>query len=164
MASILSRTLLGGVCFVLVGAADAQNVPRLFGPDALDVGKSIQMQVSEAERATLRQAIDAAQAGNVARARELRESLTSPLARKLVLWAMTDSSADSLTFFELDQARKDLWGWPRAYRRQGAAERQLANQGMAPAGDRRLVQGRSADDAGRRHDAGLGPARSRQGR
>jgi soluble lytic murein transglycosylase len=132
LASILSRTLLGGVCFVLVGAADAQNVPRLFGPDALDRAKSIEMQISDAERTTLRQAVDAAQVGNVSRARDLRESLTSPLGRKLVLWVMTDSSADSLTFFELDQARKDLWGWPRASRRQGAAERQLGAQGMAP--------------------------------
>ena len=132
MASFLSRTLLGGVCFVLVGAADAQNVPRLFGPDALDRDKSIQMQISDAERSTLRQAIDAAQSGDISRARDLRDSLASPLARKLVLWAMADSSADSLTFFELDQARKDLWGWPRASRRQGAAERQLEAQGMTP--------------------------------
>jgi len=50
-----------------------------------------------------------------------------------VLWALADSAGDRLPFFELDQARRDLWGWPRASRRQAAAEKQLYAQAMSPA-------------------------------
>ena len=84
------------------------------------------------QMATLREALKAGETGDVGRADSLRAGLADPIARKLVLWAMADSAGERMTFSELDQARRDLWGWPRAGRRQGAAERQLEAQAMSP--------------------------------
>lgn len=80
----------------------------------------------------LRPALMAAQAGDVARASLLRDGLTDPVARKLVDWAMIDSSGASLSFFQLDAARRDLWGWPREARRRAAAERAVETAALAP--------------------------------
>jgi soluble lytic murein transglycosylase len=61
-----------------------------------------------------------------------RAGITHPIARKLVLWALIDSAPDRLSFFELDQARRDLWGWPRPNGRQAAAEKLIETSGMSP--------------------------------
>ncbi len=134
---MLTKVLLGTACLLLVGGADAQNLPQILGGPAATSTVAAPAVVSpkhlsEDELSLLRQGIDAAQAGDVGHARELRQDLTDPVARKLVLWAMADAAPERLSFFELDQARRDLWGWPRAGRRQAAAERQLESQAMAP--------------------------------
>ena len=138
MRLIVTKALLGTACLLLVGAADAQNLPQMLGgpapPSAVAApALSAPRRLSEDELSLLRQGLDAAQAGDVGHARELRQDLTDPVARKLVLWAMADAAPERLSFFELDQARRDLWGWPRGGRRQAAAEKQLESQAMAPA-------------------------------
>jgi soluble lytic murein transglycosylase len=80
----------------------------------------------------LRQAVEAAQAGDTRRAALIQSSLTDPLARRVVQWAMIDSAGTNLGFFDLDTARRDLWGWPRAGRRQTTAEKALETAGLAP--------------------------------
>ncbi len=139
MRFVVRRGILGAVCFVLVGAADAQNLPPILGGAAPVATAAVEAPVvgsprrlSEEELGLLRQGIDAAQAGDIGRARELRLDIADSTARKLVLWAMADAAPERLSFFELDQARRDLWGWPRAGKRQAAAERQIENQAMAP--------------------------------
>ena len=124
---------------MLVGGADAQTASQLISSQISSGPVGVQappgghrVVLSDQDSTTLKQALDAAQAGDVDRARAMQSGLTDGFARKLVLWAMADSSADRLTFFELDQARRDLWGWPRANRRQAAAEKQLEAQGMGP--------------------------------
>ena len=47
---------------------------------------------------------------------------------------MVDVNAETMSFFELDQARRDLAGWPRGARRQTAAEKALETSGLAPQG------------------------------
>ena len=139
MKSIVRRACWGAACIVLVGGADAQTASQVIssqfsgGPAAVQAPPTARRAaLSDQESATLREALDAAQGGNIDRARVLQASLTDPVARKLVLWAMADSAADRLSFFELDQARRDLWGWPRPMRRQAAAEKQLEAQAMSP--------------------------------
>ena len=80
----------------------------------------------------LRQAIDYAQSGDTSQARALAASLSDPVARRLILWAMIDSAGSNLSFFDLDSARRDLWGWPRAARRQAATERSIEVAGLSP--------------------------------
>ena len=139
MTSLVRKACLGIACLAVVGAADAQNATLLTGQTPSTWPSSAQTpslgyvkSLSPTDAVTLKQAVDAAQAGDVEHAKALQTSLSDTAARKLVLWAMIDSAPDRLSFFELDQARKDLWGWPRAAKRQAAAERQLENQGMAP--------------------------------
>lgn len=86
-----------------------------------------------AEADALRQALSAARAGDVSRARAAMAGLQDPVARKIALWALVDSSAEALNFHEVDAARRDLADWPRPGRRQSGAERQLATSGFDPA-------------------------------
>lgn len=59
-------------------------------------------------------ALAAAKRGDVTTARSAIAALSGPIAKKLATWALADSSAESMSFFELDQARRDLAGWPTA--------------------------------------------------
>jgi soluble lytic murein transglycosylase len=88
--------------------------------------------LSAVDAQTLKRAIDEAQSGDVTGARDLQATLTDPLAKRLVTWAMIDSAGSSMGFFDLDAARRDLWGWPRAARRQAAAERAIETAGVSP--------------------------------
>ena len=89
--------------------------------------------ISGVEAENLRMALAGAKSGDVARARMAMSSLQDPIARKIALWALVDSSAEAMSFFELDSARRDLAGWPRASRRESAAEKQLSVSGLSPA-------------------------------
>ena len=135
MRSLVRKASLAMSCLIIVGVAEAQVSPQASGPSATVQTPSLGYTPSPSadEMSTLREALRAAQTGDVTRADSLRAGLSDPVARKLVLWAMADSAATTLSFFELDQARRDLWGWPRANRRQAAAEKQLEAQAMAPA-------------------------------
>ncbi len=81
---------------------------------------------------TLHQALEAARKGDADQARSLSSGLADPVARKLVTWALIDNAGSMLNFFELDAARRDLWGWPRPARRQAAAEKALEGAALAP--------------------------------
>jgi soluble lytic murein transglycosylase len=124
-------------CLLLVTAADAHDLPAgiqmLPGdPEVQTPAVSHYQALSADQFSTLTQGIDAAQSGDMERARSLQSGLSDPVARKLVLWAMVDAAPERLSFFELDQARRDLWGWPRAAKRQAAAEKLLETSGMSP--------------------------------
>src|SRR5690349_23788998 len=73
--------------------------------------------LSGQDAALFRDAIEAARRGNVNGARSAIASMNDPLARKTATWALVDSNAESVGFFEVDNARRDLAGWPRAARR-----------------------------------------------
>ena len=88
--------------------------------------------LSDRDVSLFRQAIDAAKRGNVTEARTAIAELNDPLARKTATWVLVDSCGESLTFFEADNARRELTGWPHAARRQAAAERQLETSGKTP--------------------------------
>ncbi|RAK56362.1 lytic transglycosylase domain-containing protein [Phenylobacterium soli] len=81
----------------------------------------------------LRRAIDSARRGDVNGARAARDGLSDSLARKVASWALADYDGESIGFFEVDQARRELAEWPRAARRQVAAERLLESSGKSPA-------------------------------
>lgn len=84
------------------------------------------------ESTKLRDAIEAAKSGDVDHARAVQASLADPLARRIVTWALVDNDATRLGYFELDAARRDLWGWPRTARRQQATEKGLETSGVSP--------------------------------
>ena len=136
MRSFVRKASLAGAFLILVGVADAQVSPPAGGATDVQVQTpplGYTPSPSADEMTSLREALRAATGGDLSRAESLRASLSDPVARKLVLWAMVDSAGSSMSFFELDQARRDLWNWPRAGRRQAAAEKQLEAQAMPPA-------------------------------
>lgn len=142
MASVLRRIVLGSASIALVcGVADAQtNGPVPYQPSystspslVTTPPTAIPGTVSDVEAENLRAALAAAKSGDVSRARLAMGALQDPLARKIALWALVDSSAEAMSFFELDSARRDLAGWPRPGRRESAAEKQLSVSGLEPA-------------------------------
>ncbi|WP_249138207.1 lytic transglycosylase domain-containing protein [Phenylobacterium montanum] len=89
--------------------------------------------LSESDRSALLTALHAARRGEGAAAQTAMASISDPVARKLALWATIDATGEQLSFLQLDQARRDLAGWPRAQRRQQAAEKVLETSGQGPA-------------------------------
>jgi soluble lytic murein transglycosylase len=88
--------------------------------------------LSDRDVGLFRQAVEDARRANVNGAREAIAGMTDPLARKTATWVLVDSAADMLGFYDVDTARRELAGWPRAARRQAAAERLLETSGKAP--------------------------------
>ena len=143
MSSLLRNALLVGTCCVLAGSVAAaqteddtpppapQAAPTA-APVAQPTATGYQQAVSDADFGYLRTAIAAARSGDGTRARGAMDSLTSPTAKKLALWALTDSAGEQLSFFEIDQARRTLSGWPRPNRRQAVAEKLLETSGYSP--------------------------------
>jgi soluble lytic murein transglycosylase len=79
----------------------------------------------------LRQAIQAAQSGDTNNARSVSTTISDPVARRLALWAMIDAAGTNLSFFDLDSARRELWGWPRQGRRQTVTEKAMESAGLS---------------------------------
>ena len=86
----------------------------------------------EMDAAQLRAALAAARRGDIAGARAAMISISDPIARKIALWALVDANGQNLSFFEVQTARNDLAGWPRAARRQAFTERLLETSGQSP--------------------------------
>jgi soluble lytic murein transglycosylase len=82
---------------------------------------------AEADAGNLRTAVTSRDPATI---RMAMSNIQDPLARKIALWSLVDVGAESMSFFELDQARRDLSGWPRAIRRENAAEKALATSGL----------------------------------
>ena len=122
----------------VVGAADAQtaspyassqSAPGLITTPPTAVSNAL----SDTDSANLQTALAAAKRGDVSGARMAMDSLQDPIAKKIAQWALVDSNAEALSFFELDAARRDLAGWPRGARRDSAAEKALSTSGLDPA-------------------------------
>ena len=90
--------------------------------------------LSDADSSGLKSALDAARRGDIGSARTTIAGINDPIAKRIATWALVDANSDQLSFFELDQARRDLAGWPRAARRQAAAEKLVETSGQSPAG------------------------------
>jgi len=88
--------------------------------------------LSGADQALFSQGLSAAKRGDISGAKNAISNLSDPIARKLVTWAMVDVSSNTLSFYDLDAARRDLEGFPRGARRQLAAEKLLETSGKAP--------------------------------
>ncbi len=135
MASALRKGLLAAACVVLVnGAADAQTGSARnpeYGTLPVTTPQTAYAQrVSDTDAAAVRSVLDAAKSGDANRIRAVMPALQDPVARKIATWALADAAPDSLSFFEADAARRDLAGWPRAAKRQAAAEKKLEVSGL----------------------------------
>jgi soluble lytic murein transglycosylase len=87
--------------------------------------------LSDADSQTLRMVLDALRRGDVNSARANLPMISDPLGRKIATWAYADAASGAMSFFELEQARRDLAGWPREARRLAAAEKRLEGSGLS---------------------------------
>jgi soluble lytic murein transglycosylase len=140
LASVVRRILLGGACIVAaVSAADAQTASPYANPYQSAPGlittppTAVPAALSDTDTGNLQTSLAASKRGDVSGARMAMDSLQDPIAKKIAEWALVDSNAEALSFFELDAARRDLAGWPRGARRDAAAEKALSTSGHDPA-------------------------------
>ncbi len=85
--------------------------------------------ISSTDMSLVQQGLVAARARDVVRTQSIMASISDPTARKLVEWALVDTSDRQLSYTELLRAESDLKGWPRAESRRSAAERALLASG-----------------------------------
>lgn len=78
--------------------------------------------LGEADRALFRQGLASARARDVSGTYAVANQIGDATARKLVIWALIDTSADRLSYDELARARRDYADWPRAESRITAGE------------------------------------------
>lgn len=117
---------LAAILAVLAPAPEAvlnlQSVPYQSGSGSL----------SEQDAALFRQGMTAARARNVGETRDVMARISDPTARKVVEWALLDTSADQMAYFELAAAETAFAGWPRAESRRTATEIALDRSGAGP--------------------------------
>ncbi len=131
LAAIAGLVLLYGVADAQPSAIMAQTTltAPLNGPETVSDRTSKILTPNDA--VLLRSALDAANRGDDATIRRAMASLSDPVAQRIALWTLADSLSDRMSFAELDRARKDLADWPRASRRQGAAEHKIETSGLS---------------------------------
>ncbi len=100
--------------------------------DAPTTPHAISHPLTGQDASLFRDAVEAARRGNVNGARNAIASMSDPLARKTATWVLVDSNSESVGFFEVDNARRELAGWPRAAKRQAAAEKLIESAGKTP--------------------------------
>jgi soluble lytic murein transglycosylase len=134
--------LIAGVAMMASVAARAQpadplgellaSVDKAAPLDTPAPAHALSHALSDRDVTLFRQAIEAAKRANVNEARTAIAAMTDPLARKTATWVLVDSCADMVGFYEVDNARRELAGWPRPAKRQAAAERLLETSGKTP--------------------------------
>lgn len=94
--------------------------------------QTVRQPLSPSDFANFRQAVESARRGDVNGARAALPLINDKAARKAATWVLVDSAGDMLSFYEADQARRDLMAWPHAARRQAAAEKLIESSGYSP--------------------------------
>ena len=112
-----SRWIMGAAALALAWAAEAQPIPYASLPQDGTSGPQAGVAAPYLSASPLADALRAARSGDVNRAEAIRAGLSDPVARKLVTWAEIDSAGTMLGFGQLDQAGRELQGWPREQRR-----------------------------------------------
>ena len=125
MKAHLKILALALVATTAAAGATAQTGPGRPVPYA---GASLPMSDAEA----LKSALQAARSQDAGYVESLRGRMQNPVAQDLARWALVDVMGERLSFFELDTARRDLAGWPRAASRQAAAEKAMDRSPMDP--------------------------------
>jgi soluble lytic murein transglycosylase len=135
--------LVAGVVLMAAAVARAQpsdpvgdllaSPPSAAPAQAPSLHQTVRNPLSAADSAAFRQALEANRRSDIAGARAAIAAIRDPIARKTATWALVDANSDSLSFYELDQARREFAGWPRETRRQFAAEKLLETSGKTPA-------------------------------
>lgn len=88
--------------------------------------------LNDQDTALFRQGLAAARARDVAGARAAMAQIGDPAARKLVEWALLDTSAEQMSWSDLSDVQTRFAGWPRAGSRQEAAEQALERSYVGP--------------------------------
>ncbi|WP_312204575.1 hypothetical protein [Brevundimonas sp.] len=88
--------------------------------------------ISSQDAALVQQGLTAARARDVVGTQSIMARISDPAARKLVEWALVDTSDKQMSYSDLALAQTDLANWPRGDSRRAAGERALDMAGQSP--------------------------------
>lgn len=117
-----------GCLSILASSGLASSQPALVQTPPV----AMRQPLSDSDTSTLRTILSAADRNDGATIRSLMSTLSDPTARRVAQWALSNAAVSSMSFLEIDSARRDLAGWPRSAARQQAAEKLLETSGMGP--------------------------------
>ena len=109
--------------------------PALFlgaAPTTVQVGYQPRA-LSDADATAFREGLAAARARDIPATRAAMERIGDATARRLVLWALIDTSGSQMSLADLAPAKRDLAAWPRAGSRHSDAEAALDRAMADPA-------------------------------
>ena len=86
--------------------------------------------LNDQDTALFRQGLAAARARDVFGAQSAMSQIGDASARKLVEWALIDTSGEQLSYADLARGQGDLANWPRGESRRAAAEKVLDRSGL----------------------------------
>ena len=117
----------------LFGPAPETLLPKevLYVSVAAAVGNEART-LNDQDTALFRQGLAAARARDISGARNAASQIGDPTARKLVEWALLDTTAEQLPYSDLVAAQTAFAGWPRGDSRRLAAERVLDRAYVGP--------------------------------
>ncbi|MCP6036986.1 hypothetical protein NL368_26990, partial [Klebsiella pneumoniae] len=84
------------------------------------------------DMALFQQGLASARARDVVGTQSIMSRISDPTARKLVEWALVDTSDRQLSYADLARAQIDLADWPRGDSRRAAGERALNMANASP--------------------------------
>ncbi len=121
---MIATTLAAALAILSPPAQDVVNntpVPYSAAPQSV---------LGSQDRMLVQQGLTAARARDVIGTRSIINQISDPTARKLVEWALVDTSDRQLPYYDLHRANLELADWPRGDSRRAAGERALldANQ------------------------------------
>ncbi len=128
--ALISAGFALGATGVAVGTAALASDQGFGGAQTLQY--SYRASLSDSDARTLGNALEAAKRGDPGQVRQAMGLLSDPLARKVALWALIETSPDGMSYAELEGARRDLAGWPGAAGREAATEKVLEGGGLSP--------------------------------
>ncbi len=112
---------------------NTQAVPYSAQPNQASASGTYQGRVlNDQDTALFRQGLAQARARDVIGTQNTIRQIGDPTARKLVEWALVDTSAEQLSYSELAEDQRLLNGWPRADSRREAGEIALDRAGAGP--------------------------------
>lgn len=88
--------------------------------------------ISAQDMALFQQGLASARARDVIGTQSIMSRISDPTARKLVEWALVDTSDRQLSYADLARAQTDLANWPRSDSRRAAGERALNLANASP--------------------------------
>ena len=88
--------------------------------------------ISGQDMALFQQGLAAARARDVIGTQSIMSRISDPTAKKLVEWALVDTSDKQLSYTDLARAQIDLANWPRGDSRRAAGERALGMANASP--------------------------------
>ncbi|MFA4951093.1 transglycosylase SLT domain-containing protein [Brevundimonas sp.] len=110
----------------LLGPAPETLLPQAVPYTSVAPNVSNQPRVlDDQDTALFRQGLAAARARDIAGARNAAANMRDPAGRKLIEWALLDTSASQMGFSDLAVADSTFAGWPRSDSRRAATERAL---------------------------------------